>query len=84
MTTITLRYTKDDETGDMTVFFDNHAELFAFCVSAEDEYSEDGTVTLSGLCEDETPLLRQAVNAAARGKGRHVVMRANGTADVDG
>jgi hypothetical protein len=81
--TVTLNYTTNDN-GDMIVPFDTHAELFAFCCAEGMTFNEEGTVSLDGLHGDETELLRDAIQCAARGKGNHAILRTNGSVEVDG
>ena len=71
------------ENGDHVIFFANKAELLAYCL-AEDITIENGVCTISGICDDPTDLLEQALAAINRGNGKHIVLGSNGHSQVDG
>ena len=71
------------ENGDQIIFFENHAQLLGYCL-CEDIEIENGTCKISGICDEPTDLLEQALAAISRGQGRHIVLRTNGHSDVDG
>lgn len=71
------------ESGDQVIFFENHAELLAYCL-CEDIEIENGVCKISGICDEPTALFDQALAAINRGQGKHIVLRSNGHSDVDG
>ena len=71
------------ESGDQVIFFENKAELLAYCL-CEDIEIGNGTCKISGVCDEPTELLEQALAAISRGQGKHIVLRSNGHSDVDG
>ena len=71
------------ESGDQVVFFENNAELLAYCL-CEDIEIDNGVCKISGICDEPTALLDQALAAISRGHGKHIVLRSNGHSDVDG
>ena len=71
------------ESGDQVIFFENKAELLAYCL-CEDVEIENGVCKISGICDEPTALLDQALAAISRGQGKYIVLRSNGHSDVDG
>ena len=71
------------DSGDQVIFFENHAELLACCLCEKIEI-DNGVCTISGICDQRTTLLGHALEAISRGQGKHIVLRSNGHADVDG
>ena len=45
---------------------------------------DNGVCKISGICDEPTALLDQALAAINRGQGKHIVLRSNGYSDVDG
>ena len=71
------------ENGDQVIFFENKAELLAYCL-CEDIEIDNGICKISGVCDEPTDLLEQALTAISRGHGKHIVLHTNGSSDVDG
>lgn len=74
---------ENTESGDQIIFFENKAELLAYCL-CEDIEIDNVVCKISGICDEPTALLDQALTAISRGQGKHIVFRTNGHSDVDG